>query len=91
MSRINTNVTSMLATRVLNAQNKALNTSLERLSTGLRINRGSDDPAGLIASEVLRGEIGAIKAAIENGERASNVIATAEGALNDVKSRLFSL
>ena len=46
MSRIQTNVPSMLAQRVLAAQNKGLVTSLERLSTGLRINRGADDPAG---------------------------------------------
>ena len=56
MSRINTNVPSMLAQRVLGNQNRALTTSLERLSTGLQINRGSDDPAGLIASENLRAE-----------------------------------
>ncbi|MEM9752413.1 MAG: flagellin, partial [Planctomycetota bacterium] len=47
MSRINTNVSSMLSQRILNQNNGTLNKSLERLSTGLRINRGSDDPAGL--------------------------------------------
>jgi flagellin len=57
---------------------------LERLSTGLRINRGADDPAGLIISERLRSEIGGIRAAIDNAERASNVIATAEAALAEV-------
>jgi flagellin len=91
MTRINTNVTSMMATRVLNNQQEALNTSLERLSTGLKINSGSDDPAGLIASEVLRGEQTALSAAIANSERASNVIATAEGALNEVSSLLTQL
>jgi len=91
MSRINTNVTSMLAARVLNNQRNDMNTALERLSTGLRINRGSDDPAGLIASEILRGEKTAIGAAIANGERASKVIATAEGALNEVSALLTEL
>ncbi|NJL30179.1 MAG: flagellin, partial [Phycisphaerales bacterium] len=62
MSRINTNVGSMLAQRILNQQNKTLQMSLERLSTGLQINRGADNPAGLIASEKLRSEKTAITA-----------------------------
>ena len=70
MSTINTNVQSLLAQRILGQQNKALNQSLERLSTGLRINRGADNPAGLIASEALRSEKAAISAAIGNAERA---------------------
>ena len=56
MSRINTNVLSLIGQRVLGQQNNALGKSLERLSTGLAINRGSDNPAGLIASENLRSE-----------------------------------
>ena len=50
MSRINTNVGSLLAQRVLGQNQNNLRSSLERLSTGLKINRGKDDPAGLIAS-----------------------------------------
>lgn len=91
MSRINTNITSMIAARVLNTQRNSMNTSLERLSTGLRINRGADDPAGLIASEILRGEKTSIGAAISNGERASKVISTAEGALNQVSELLTEM
>ena len=53
MSRINTNVQSMIAQRVLSNNQSTLSTSLERLSTGLKINRGKDDPAGLIASQNL--------------------------------------
>ena len=66
MTRINTNVQSMIAQRVLGQNNFTLNKSLERLSTGLRINRGKDDPAGLIASENLRAEIKSTNAAIAN-------------------------
>jgi flagellin len=62
MSRINTNVQSLIAQRVLGQNNKNLNTALERLSTGLRINRGKDDPAGLIASENLKAEITSLNA-----------------------------
>ena len=74
MSRINTNVTSLLAQRTLRQQSNTLNTSLQRLSTGLRINRGADDPAGLIASENLRSEKTSITTAIGNAERADQVI-----------------
>ena len=74
MSRINTNVSSMLAQRTLAGQNRGLVTSLERLSTGLRINRGKDDPAGLIASENLRSEKAAISSAISNAQRAEQVV-----------------
>ena len=66
MSRINTNVQSLIAQRILGQQNKGLNTSLERLSTGLRINRGKDDPAGLIASENLRAEKASLAQASSN-------------------------
>ncbi|MCA9242514.1 MAG: flagellin [Phycisphaerales bacterium] len=91
MSRINTNIQSLIAQRVLTAQNRGLDTSLNRLSTGLRINVGKDDPAGLIASETLRAEKTAINAALTNISRANNVIATAEGGLIEVNSLLVEL
>lgn len=91
MSRINTNVSSLIAQRVLGNQNQALNKSLERLSTGLRINRGADDPAGLIASETLRSEKTKISAAISNAERADQIVNIAEGGLQEVSSLLLEL
>src|SRR5215213_9408435 len=91
MSRINTNVSSLIAQRVLKKNNTALSTSLERLSTGLKINRGADNPAGLIASENLRLEKTGIGQAIDNAERASNIIGTAEGGLTEVSSLLNEL
>jgi flagellin len=91
MSRINTNVSSLIAQRVLNNNNNALNKSLERLSTGLKINSGADDPAGLIASENLRAEKSGISQAIDNAGRASNIIGTAEGGLSEVSSLLTEL
>ncbi len=91
MSRINTNVPALQARNRLSANNSDLNVRLERLSTGLRINRGSDDPAGLIASETLRSEIRGITQAIDNSTRATNVISTAEGALNEVSSLLLDM
>lgn len=91
MTRINTNVNSLIAQRVLGQNNNSLNTSLERLSTGLRINRGSDDPAGLIASQNLRAEKSGLSAAISNAERADQVANIAEGGLNEVSSLLTEL
>ena len=91
MSRINTNVPSLTAQRVLTNNNQGLNQSLERLSTGLRINRGKDDPAGLIASENLRAEIKSIDAAINNAERAERVVNIAEGGLSEVSGLLTEL
>jgi flagellin len=91
MSRINTNVSSLIAQRVLRTNNDSLNTSLERLSTGLKINSGKDNPAGLIASENLRAEKAGITQAIDNAERANNIIGTAEGGLAEVSSLLTEL
>ncbi|HQY87085.1 MAG TPA: flagellin, partial [Tepidisphaeraceae bacterium] len=91
MSRINSNVSSLTAQRALAKSNTHLSDTLTRLSTGLRINRGADDPAGLIASENLRSEISGINQAIDNSERASNVIATAEGALTEVNNLLLNI
>ena len=91
MSRINTNTAAIIAARQLNRSQTQLSTSLERLSSGLRINRGADDPAGLIVSENLRSEIGGVKQAISNSQRAANVIATTEGALNEVASLLSDI
>jgi|GEM_PF-54188 len=91
MTRINTNVQSMLAQRVLGQNNDALANSLERLSTGLRINRGKDDPAGLIASQNLRAEQAGISSAIKNAERADQVVNIAEGGLNEISSLLTEL
>lgn len=91
MSRINTNIPAMTAIAQLRRNNSDLNLRLERLSTGLRINRGKDDPAGLIASEILRSEIRVISQAITNSQRVINVISTTEGALNEVSVLLLDL
>ena len=91
MTRINTNVPSLIAQRNLLGANGALELSLERLSTGLRINRGKDDPAGLIASENLRAEIRGLDAAVANSERADQVANIAEGGLQEISNLLTEL
>ncbi len=91
MSRINSNIPSLVAQSRLGRSNAELELRLERLSTGLRINRGSDDPAGLIISERIRSDIQGIEQGIKNGERASTVIATTEAALAEVNDLLNSV
>lgn len=88
MTRINTNVSSLNAQKTLARSNASLQESLTRLSTGLRINSGKDDPAGLIASEVLRSDITSTERAISNSTRANQVIATADSALGQISSLL---
>ncbi|MCC6907326.1 MAG: flagellin [Phycisphaerales bacterium] len=91
MARINTNISSLIAQSSLNRSYKDLDIRLERLSTGLRINRGADDPAGLITSERLRSEMASITKAVSNSERAGSVIATTEGALSEISEMLNSI
>ncbi|MEO9931552.1 flagellin [Rhodopirellula bahusiensis] len=88
MTRINTNVSSLVAQNRLQASNEDLQTALTRLSTGLRINSGADDPAGLIASEALRSEVTSLGRAISNTRRASQIISTADSALGQVSNLL---
>ncbi len=88
MSRINTNVSSLIAQTHLGRTNADLQVALNRLSTGLKINSGKDDPAGLIASENLRRDIVSIERAISNSERANQLIATADSALGQVSNLL---
>ena len=88
MSRINTNVASLRGLRSLQKANSLLDTSLTRLSTGLKINSGKDSPAGVIASETLRSQILSIEQSIKNSNRASNVISTADSALGEISGLL---
>jgi flagellin len=91
MARINTNVSALIAQHNLARTNADLQVRLQRLSTGLRINRGADGPADLIVSERLRSELEGVGQAIGNAERAVNVIATAEAALAEVATLLTSI
>ena len=91
MARINTNVGALIANTNLAKSQSSLSTSLERLSSGMRINSGADDPAGLIASESLKSEIQGIQTAVDNSTRASNVISTADAALGEVSNLLVSI
>ncbi len=89
--RINTNIPSVRALRNTGVSDQMLQRSLERLSTGLRINRAADDPAGLVISEQLRAQISSLEQATENAQNASNLLNTAEAALNEVNALLIQL
>lgn len=91
MSRINTNIQSLIARRVFNTNTAGLSQALQRLSTGLRINSGRDDPAGLIASETLRSSKVALTAATDNARRADTIMAITEGALQETSALLLEL
>lgn len=86
--RVNNNVVAMNAYRNLNGTGNEIAKSINRLSTGLRINSGADDPAGLIASENFRRQISGMDAALRNNQDAMNYAKTADGALEEV-SRLL--
>lgn len=91
MARINSNIPSLIARSNLGRANSELQVHLQRLSTGLQINRGADNPAGLIISERLRSEVSGLNQAVDNSDRASSVIATAEGGLSEVSDLLSSI
>lgn len=84
MTRINTNVESLRGLRNVQKANNLLSTSLQRLSTGLKINSGKDNPSGIIASETLRLQVTTIEQSIKNSNRANNVISTADSALGEI-------
>lgn len=86
--RVNTNIVAMNALRNLGVSGTELGQSINRLSTGLRINSAADDPAGLIASEIFRAQIGGLDQAIKNNQDAVNYAKTAEGALDEVNRLL---
>ena len=91
MSAINTNVQSLVAQNALRQNQTSLQTSLTRLSTGLKINTGADDPSGLIAANNLKDQQAGINQAIANAQQANNVIGTAAGGLTEVSSLLTQL
>jgi flagellin len=86
--RINQNVMAANAHRNLASTSGRLGKSLEKLSSGFRINRAGDDAAGLVISETLRAQIGGLKQATRNSQDAISVVQTAEGALGEVHSML---
>lgn len=86
--QINTNVAALTSYRNLQGTQSSMHTSLERLSSGLRINRAADDAAGLAISENLRSQVNGLKQATKNAQDGISMVQTAEGAMNEVHSML---
>jgi flagellin len=86
--RINQNIAAQNAYRSLSVSDNQMSKSLEKLSSGYRINRAADDAAGLAISEGLRSQVGGLKVAVRNAQDGVSVVQTAEGALNEVHSIL---
>jgi flagellin len=86
--RINQNVDAMAAHRYLSKTSDAVSQSMERLSSGLRINKASDDAAGLGISEKMRGQINGLAQAQRNIQDGASMVQTAEGSLDEVHSIL---
>jgi flagellin len=86
--RINNNIAAQNAYRNLSVTDSQMGKSLEKLSSGYRINRAADDAAGLSISEGLRSQIGGLKVAVRNAQDGISVVQTAEGALTETHSIL---
>ena len=89
--RINQNIAAMNSYRNLSVTEGQMSKSLEKLSSGFRINRAADDAAGLAISEGLRSQVGGLKVAVRNAQDGISVVQTAEGALTEVHSILQRL
>ncbi len=88
---VQTNVASLTAQRNLSRSSSRLNTSLERLSTGLKINRAADSASGLVISETQKAQISGLEGAIDNIDRAVNFTQTAESALGEISDILIAI
>lgn len=85
------NVASLNAQNNLTRASERLTTSVERLSSGLKVNRGADGPAALVISEKQRAQIAGLEQSIENAEKAVSLVQTAEGALSEINALLVKV
>ena len=89
--RINNNISAMNSLRLFGRSQRGLEKNIERLSSGLRINRAKDDTAGLAISQRMRAQIRGFQQASSNSEQAINMIQTAEGGLDEVHNLLIRM
>ena len=89
--RLNNNIVAINSRRHLNSNTKNLQTRLERLSSGLRVNRAADDAAGLSVREGMRAEIAGLRVNVTNSENATNLLQVAEGSLNETNAILIRM
>ena len=88
MSVINTNIRALASTNAMAANNRAMQKTMESLSTGSRINKASDDAAGLSVRENMTAQINGLNAAVRNANDAINMLQTADGSLNEVSDMM---
>jgi flagellin len=88
MTVINTNIKSLMASNALNLNGRVQQNTMESLSTGKRINRASDDAAGLSIRETMNAQINGLNAAVRNANDGISLLQTADGALNEVSSMM---
>jgi flagellin len=88
---VNTNISSLTAQRNLNKSTNSLSKSVERLSSGLRINRAADDAAGLAISTTLKAQIRSINQAVRNANDAVSMLQVAEGSMGEVSNILLRM
>ncbi|HEX2951314.1 MAG TPA: flagellin [Armatimonadota bacterium] len=89
--RISQNITAMNAHRWMNTADSSMSKSIERLSSGYRINSAADDAAGLVISEGLRTQVSGLTVAQQNTQDGINMIKTSEAALNEVETQLRNM
>ena len=89
--RVNNNIAAINSRRHLNANTRYLGVRLERLSSGLRVNRAADDAAGLSVREGMRAEVAGLRINVLNSEQATNLIQVAEGSLNETNAILIRM
>jgi flagellin len=89
--RVNNNIAAINARRHLDKNTRILTQKLERLSSGLRLNRASDDPAGLSVREGMRSDIAGLKMNVFNSQTATNQLQVAEGSLNEINAILIRM
>ena len=89
--RINNNIAAINARRRMGANNRDLNVRLERLSSGLRVNRATDDAAGLSVREGMRGELSGLRQNVLNAEQGTNLLQVAEGTLNEIGAMMIRM
>ncbi len=89
--RVNNNIAAINSRRHLNENNRTLGIRLERLASGLRVNRAADDAAGLSVREGMRAEISGLRMNVLNAEQGANLLQVAEGSLNEVNAILIRM
>jgi flagellin len=89
--RVNTNIGALISQRLLGRNAQAVNQQMERLASGMRVNRAADDASGLVVSEGMRGELSGLAQNVRNAEHAVDLLQVAEGSMQEVNNMLVRM